>query len=125
MPNLFGLNIAEIVNTSISEAGGVLTCTLTKTTPGTRTPGSLSAGTNPTTTAYTVKGFLEQGEKRLSGQLQTVTGTFVSILGWSVSSGTVVPEVNDTITIEGTVYELVELVSRDPAAALYVFRVEA
>ncbi len=44
MPNLFGIDIAGIINSEIAAAGGVLSGTLTKTAPGTRTAGSLTAG---------------------------------------------------------------------------------
>ena len=123
MAKLFGLDIAGIVNREIANAGGVLSGTLTRVSPGARTPGSLSGGTNPAETSHAFKGFLEQGERRIKGQLQTVSGTFLSILGASVAGG-VVPAVNDRAVIEGAEYDLVEQVARDPAAALYVFRVE-
>ncbi len=124
MPNLFGLDIAGIVNSAIAGAGGVLSGTLIKTAPGTRTSGSLAGGTNPVETTHTFKGFIDKGsETRFAGQLQTVDGEVVSILGASLLNG-VVPEVNDKITIEGAEYELVRLLRRDPGAALFEFEVE-
>jgi len=118
---LFGVDIAKIVNNSITSAGGVLDGTLTKATSGTRTPGSLTAGTNPTDATYAFKGFTETaGERRPSSTSASSIST-VSILG---DSCTVVPEVNDEVTIDGTDWTLLELVSRDPAQALYVFKAE-
>lgn len=122
MPNLFGLNIAGIINSEIASAGGVLSGTLTRTVPGTRTGGSLTAGTNPTETTHPFKGFAETKENRRSGQIGAQSMAVVTILGASLS---VVPEVNDSVLLEGVTYVLVELLSRDPAAAVYEFRAEA
>ncbi len=123
MPRLFGLDIAGIVNKEIAAAGGVLDGQLTKVMPGTRTSGSLTEGTNPAETTHTFKGFVDKGnETRFAGQLQTVDGEVVSILGDSLPSG-IVPEVNDKVTLESKEYELVKLLQRDPAAALYEFEV--
>ena len=124
MPNLFGLDIAKIIDDGLAAAGGVLTGTLTKTAPGTRTPGSLTDGTNPVETTHSFRGFFEnRSESRFPGQLQTTGGEVLSILGASLPAG-VEPEVNDKATLEGAEYELVKLVRRDPAAALYEFKVE-
>lgn len=123
MPNLFGLDIAKIVNDSINQAGGLVPGTLTKVTAGTRTPGSLTGGTNPTTTSHSFQGILEEGERRMPDTLQTVKGKFVLILGASISPAAV-PSTGDRVTIEGSEHDLVELIERDPAAATYTFRVE-
>jgi len=122
---LFGLDIAGIVADGIASAGGVRDCTLTKTTPGSRTPGSLTAGNNPATTAYNCKGFVETKEVRRGGTLVGENISVVTILGDTVSSGTVAPEVNDTALIDGTTWNLTELVSADPAGAVYEFEAEA
>lgn len=121
MADLFGLDIAGIVNDAITQAGGVRPGTLTKTTPGTRTAGNLTGGTNPTTTTHTFQGFVEEKEVRRDNQVGASSfGMTLSILGASVSPEAV-PEVNDTAEIDGKTYILVELVSRDPAEALYEF----
>lgn len=122
--NLFGLDIAGLVADSIASAGGVRDVTLTKTTPGTR-GSSLTAGTNPTTTTHSCKGFVETREVRRSGSLVGDSLSVVSILGDTVSNGTVTPEVNDTALIDGTTWNLTELISADPAGALYEFEAEA
>lgn len=121
MPDLFGIDIAGEIASAFS--GQLRPGTLTKVTPGTRTPGSLTGGTNPTTTTHAFEGFVEETQTRVEG-LATVTGKFLSILGASVAGGAV-PEVDDTATMDGKTYTLVELVERDPAAALYKFKVEA
>lgn len=121
MPDLFGVDIAQEIADAF--AGQLVTGTLVKVTPGTRTPGSLTGGTNPTPANYAFEGFLDNGsEKRVAG-LAPLDGEFMSILGNSLTSG-IVPAVNDRATLDGKTYTLVELVERDPAAALYKFRVE-
>lgn len=123
MPDLFGIDIAGILNTEIANAGGLPQGTLTKVTRGTRTSGSLTAGLSETPTTHTFNGFLEQGQVRIPGTRATETGDFITILGASVTP-TAVPGVNDTVVLEGQTYELVELMVRDPAAATYMFRVK-
>ncbi|UFK26759.1 hypothetical protein [Roseobacter phage RDJL6] len=118
---LFGIDIAKLVNSNIAAAGGVLDGTLTRETAGTRTPGNLTGGTNPTPTTHPFKGFVETAGERRPGSTTASSISTVSILGDSV---TVVPEVNDEVTIEGTDWTLLELVERDPAKALYVFKAE-
>ncbi|AKQ75848.1 hypothetical protein FDH82_gp58 [Roseobacter phage RDJL Phi 2] len=118
---LFGVDIAKIVNTSIKNAGGVLDGTLTKATAGTRTPGSLTGGTNPTDATYAFKGFTETAGERRPGSTTASSISTVSILGDSCAAE---PEVNDEVTIDGTDWTLLELVERDPAKALYVFKAE-
>ena len=126
MPDLFGLNIAKIVADGIASAGGVLTGNLTKVIRGTRTPGALSGGTNPTDTEHTFQGFVgERTEERRDGTLVTMSGKQVSILGATINPP-VVPEPGDIIVIEETNYRIVEDgVSSDPAAAMYECAVEA
>ncbi len=123
MPNLFGLDIAKLVADNIAAAGGVLDVTLTKTTPGTRTAGSLAAGTNPTTTGYACKGFIEdRTQSNRPGSLVQSGGKVVSIFGATLDTG-VVPAPTDTVTIEGSTFTVLE-VGRDPAAAVYELKVE-
>lgn len=123
MADLFGIDIAGTLNDAMEEAGGLLDGTLTRTTPGTRTGGSLTAGTNPTTTTHTFKGFVETKEKRRPDQVGSRGTAVVTILGASLSPATT-PRVNDTATIDGSTYTLLELLSRDPASAVYEFRTE-
>jgi len=118
---LFGVDIAKVVNTSIAAAGGVLSGTLTRATSGTRTPGNLTGGTNPTPVTYPFKGFTETAGERRPGSAVASSISTISILGDSI---TIEPEVNDEVTIDGTDWTLLELVERDPAKALYVFKAE-
>ena len=124
MPNLFGLNIAQIVDSAVSAAGGTNTGSLEKVTVGARTPGGLTGGTNPTTVAYPFRGFLENTtQQRLAETLVNIKGEFVSIFGNSLPAG-IEPAASDKIVIESTTFTVLEIVSRDPAAALYTVRVQ-
>ncbi len=121
MANLFGLDIAGIINTEIAAAGGLVAGTLTKTSAGTRTGGALTAGTNPVTTVHAISGFVEKRTRRFEGQLIADVMTVVTILGASVSPAAV-PEVNDSVTLDGADHVLTALLSRDPASAIYEFQ---
>lgn len=123
MPDLFGLDIAGIVNSEIVGAGNVRTGTLSRITPGSR-GATLIGGNNPTDTTHSFNGFVETKTRRASDSLVEEPMATVSILGASVSPAAI-PQVGDTVTIDGTTWDLVELMDRDPAGALYEFRVEA
>lgn len=123
MVELFGIDIAQVVADSIAGAGGVRPGSMTKVTPGTRTPGDLTDGTNPTTTAHTFQGFVETKEARRDGQVGAGIMAVVTVIGASVVP-LAVPEVNDTVVIDGVTYTLLELLSRDPASAVYEFAAE-
>lgn len=114
---LFGIDIAKLVHQNISK--GVLPATLHKVTPGTRTPGQLSGGTNPTPVDYPCRGFIDRKARRnQEGQLtQNGTETIV-LIGNSISGGSVAPEINDRVTIEGALYTISAL-DRDPAGATF------
>ena len=121
--NLFGVDIAGIIHANISP--GVLALTLTKSTPGTRTPGSLTAGTNPTEVITPGRGFIEDRQDsrrsnpdRPSNSQTERTDRAVIIIGNSLAGGTVVPAAGDTIGIEGESLVIVR-VKRDPDKATY------
>lgn len=82
--------------------------TLMKVTPGTRTPGAVSGGTNPTTTNYPCKGRL--GTKRTTvvqgGALANVQLLTISILGATLSDA-VDPAPGDKIVRSGVTYLIV------------------
>ena len=120
---LFGINIAQVVNSAIRSAGGVLPGTLIKRTNTGRTPGDLTGGQNPSTENHPFRGFIDnRSETRRNGSLIKAGGQFVSILGASLPSG-IVPELGDSVTIEGTTFNIIDVPERDPAAALYECRV--
>lgn len=117
MPNLFGLNIAKIIDDAIVGAGGVLTGTFHKRDSGTRTPGQLTGGNNPTYTDHSVRGFIEiKTNVAMDGTLVEQEGERITLLGNSMS---VVPEQGDEVTMEGTRYKVTKVFKRDPASATY------
>lgn len=117
MPNLFGLDIAGIVDTAVSSAGGLLSATLTVVTPGTRTAGALSAGTNSTSTSYPVRGVIT--ERISTSSTAPKKASKILLLGKSIPQG-VSPKPLDRITIEGDEYVITdEGVKRDAAGAGY------
>ncbi len=78
----------------------VLDATLIKITAGTRTPDAQSAGTNPTSTSYTCKGWVASFEStQIDGIMVKSEDRMVALLGGSLADG-IAPEVNDKITIE-------------------------
>lgn len=114
--SLFGIDIAGLINQYV--ASGLLDATLTKLTPGTRTGGALSSGTNPTSADYACKGIIvRQTVVEFKGQLAPAGSKEIMLGGDSIASGAI-PELNDRITIEGIVYQINQL-DRDPAAATY------
>lgn len=122
---LFGQNISGLIKKYI--APGVIDATLVKVTPGTRTPGALTAGTNPTDTSYPCRGFIDSQAVRFKDGTTTKAGRKVVVLiGDTIDSGSgVAPTPGDRIIIEGTTYVIPEdgKVDRDPAAATYTCEV--
>ncbi len=124
MPKLFGLDIAGIVNKAVKDASGVLEGTLTRVINNVETGSDITGG-DEATTDHIFNGFFEDtDEVRRKGQLTSTEGEFVFIFVASISPVTT-PETTDRITLEGRTVQIVEIVSRDPAAAGYLVRVEA
>lgn len=118
---LFGVDIAGLINQEVGP--GVLDLTLIKVTPGTRTGGQLTGGTNPTTASTAGKGFIDDYQDRQIDETVIRRGDRrVLIVGNSLSGGSVIPAAGDQVTIEGATYEIVN-VARDPAAATYTCQV--
>ena len=116
MPDLFGIDIAKLVADNIGP--GVLPAVLTKVTPGTRTAGSLTAGTNSTSVDHDCRGFIDDYDaSQIDGTLIKMDDHKVTIIGGTLPAG-VIPVQNDHVFIEGTTYEIIR-VKRDPAAATY------
>ncbi len=124
MPNLFGLDIAGLVNSGIRDAGGVRSGTLTRRVRGVRTAESLTAGTNPTGTTHSFEGFVEVRRERRDNQVGGASTSVLTIFGASITPA-IVPGINDLAELDGDTYTLTELVSRDPASAVYEFAVSA
>lgn len=121
MPDLFGLDIAGMVNDAIVGAGGLPALTLIKVTPGTRTSGNLTGGTNPTEVPHAGNGFeAPLSSLRPDTVAAEATGVVV-ILGASLPSG-IEPKATDKVAFEGAASRIVR-VERDPAAATYICQI--
>lgn len=116
MPELFGVDIAQEIADAFG--GQLVLGVLSKQISGTRTPGSLTAGTNPTTTDHLFDGFLEIREVRRPDQLGAQPLSVLTIIAKSISP-VAEPEVNDRVTIESLTLDITEILNRDPAAAVF------
>lgn len=124
MPDLFGLDIAGIVDDAIQSAGGVLVGQFIKVTEGSRTAGSVTAGRSETEVVYPCRGFIDSRElSQTESSLVQKTGRIVAIMGASIPDD-IEPDLNDKVVMEGRTYEILAT-KRDPAAALYECLVEA
>ena len=122
MPDLFGVDIAKAVNDGLGK--GLLAATLTVVTPGTRTSGGLTSGTQPTTVDHTARGFLDDYEDRhIDGTVIQRGDRICVLLGASISGGAI-PSAGDRVTIESETFNIVN-VKRDPAAASYTMQVRS
>lgn len=118
MANLLKGPIAKQVAKALQKAGLTLPATLTKATAGTRTPGDISGGTNPSTTDYAAQGYIDSYAIALiDGTLILENDRKITLLGASIAGG-VTPANGDKITIDGTTYRVIR-VDRDPASATY------
>lgn len=120
MPKLFGKDIAKTMAGALGKH--LLPATLTSKTPGTRTAGALTAGTNPDESTASAKGIIDDySEGLIDGTLIRQGDRRVLLLGGTISGG-VVPKPGDQVTIEGDTYNVIR-VARDPAAATYTLQV--
>lgn len=107
MATLFGIDIAGLVASGFASAGGLA-------------PGILIKNDN---SRYTFDGILTVQERRRPNTAIAKSVPTLLILGASVTNRTV-PVVNDTVEIENKTFQLIELLSRDPADASYTFVIE-
>lgn len=113
---LFGVDISGLINKHVGP--GVNDASLIKVATGTRTPGNLTGGTNPVSTPYACKGFIDTlNRNRLDATLVDDADSLVQLVGDSIASAQV-PRQGDRITILGTTYNILG-VEVDPAQALY------
>lgn len=125
MANPLQGGIAKQIYKAMKAAKLTLPATLIKVTPGTRTPGSLTGGTNPSTTSYAASGFVaDYSDDDIDGTLVIRGDRKISLFGSSFPAG-VVPEPEDKITITdpsgvSRTYRIVPKgVTTDPAGAVY------
>lgn len=126
MPNIAKLLAKELGKQKDLGFGAL---TLTKSVQGSRMPGAVSAGTNPTSTAYPCKG--RQGVKRsaywqywqnvqLSGAHARASFVGFSILGATLPEG-ITPAAGDRITHKGVEYTIAAdgVTNQDGLGAIY------
>lgn len=119
---LFGVNISGIIKDVVGP--GVLPATLIKFTPGTRTAGQLSGGTNPTSVSLPCRGFIDKQANRDRAGTLIADGTVkIVLIGDTINGGAPAsaPETNDRVVLEGVTYVIRGPIDRDPAAATYTF----
>lgn len=114
-------DIAGIVGTAIVGAGMTRAAVLTKTTPGTRLPGAVTSGTNPTTQAFAAQGIVQDTTQMLAaGTLIAGVNRVIRLFASTIAGGAA-PAPGDRITIEGSTSVIVAGgVSRDAASATYL-----
>ena len=103
----------------------MLDATLISVAAGTRT-GNLTGGTNPTSTSYPCRGFIDtQAVRFRNGTLVRDGSKVVVLIGDTINNGNTAPKPGDQITIEGTTYTIPDdgEIDRDPAAATYTCEV--
>jgi len=100
--------ISKAVAKGLSQAKLLESATLIVVTPGTRTPGAVSAGTQPTETAVSCQGMVETERVDRVGETEvTKQDRVVKLVGYSL--GNVVPKPNDRVTIAGVTSRVVDL----------------
>jgi hypothetical protein len=112
-------NIAKLIAANLGKQTdlGFTTATLTRKTPGTRTPGNEAAGTNPTSATYSCKAMREPTGKFRDGTLVREGASLVLVLGGSLS---VAPRPGDTIAIRGVTCRVTKVKSSpDPGGAAH------
>lgn len=117
------LNVAKLIAQQFAKNGkpvGVGPCTLIKRVQGTRAPGAISAGTNPTETSYKATGLVSDYKAyQVDGTLIRQGDRQVLLFGASIAGGQI-PEPGDKVAIGGETLVLTQPINRDPALATYV-----
>lgn len=118
-PDIFKAGIAKKIAKALGKQ--LFPVTLHSVTTGTRTPGGLTGGTNPSQTDHTCRGFVsDYKDHQVDGTIIRQGDRKVVILGDSISP-VAVPKPNDKVTVESHVYVVIR-VNRDPAGATYTLQ---
>lgn len=124
---LHGIDVAGIIGKEIGVntlTDAAHACTLVKVTPGTRTTGQLTGGTNPTTSNHACRAFIDrQARGNRPASLVNATDVVIQVIGETIEGG-VIPTVNDRIIAEGTTW-YIRGVDRDPCEAVYTLTCSA
>lgn len=100
-------DIASIVSDALVGAGMSMDATLIKITPGPRTIGAISGGTNPMTASYQVQAIPASTEPfRIAGTLISGVDRVIKIYGATLPTG-VAPKPGDRIAIDGSTSTIV------------------
>jgi hypothetical protein len=118
------VNIAKVIAQNFAKFGkdlGVVKCTLTKSTPGARTPGAITSGTNPTVQTFAATGLVtDYSAYELAISLVKAGDRKVLLFGGSIAGGAK-PEPGDSIDIGGETLTIVpDGVHADPAQAAFI-----
>lgn len=116
---LFGLDIAGIVADAMGDK--LLPVTITRRPAGARQPGNLTGGPQfGAPQLFTCAGFWEDFTRTPPPNVELQLGDRKAVLlGDTVPAEALPFVVNDEITIEGPTLYFVQILSRDPAAAVY------
>lgn len=117
MPKLFGVDMAQIINTNMGP--GLLPVTLVKQTKAYSADGTdISVAASM---SFVGRGFIESysDEEQSKNSLIEVGDRKITILGASLPPG-IVPKKGDHVIVEDGTWYLVEIPKRDPAAATYL-----
>lgn len=118
MTTIFGIDIAAEIADAIGPSDATA-ATLISVTPGTRTPGSPSAGTNPTTASYGCRGFVvDYAAGQIDGALIVTGDRLVSLIAKSINGGATTPKPGDRLACRGRTYSIVR-VEGDAAEAMW------
>lgn len=118
MAKLLQGGIAKLVAKGLKSAKMTMDATLIKVAPGAR-GATVSAGTNPTETSFSAKGFAPGRKYDLIDKVQVGgNGRVYALLGATIAGGQR-PVANDRITIDGETFRL-EAVQTDAARAIYL-----
>lgn len=124
------MNLPKLLAQNLKRYGGpigVKPATLVKVTPGTRTPGAVSSGTNPTTTSYPCTALISVLTAGTLPETEVqVDDRRIVVLGGSLASG-VIPAPNDKVTIADVdgvakTFRLVAPISGDGVGAAFAFQ---
>ncbi len=116
---LFGVDIAGLIADNIGPA--VLDVTITKKTDAARDPANPTKGRPATPATYPCKGFWEDfAPTDIDGTNILLNDRKALLIGDTIPAGGI-PQKQDEISIEGQTLVVHRLISRDPAAATYLY----
>lgn len=117
MADLFGIDAGQLFLDTLGDL--IRDAILTVSTPGTRTGGSLTHGTQPITDDKTCKGYIEDyTDNQIDSTLVAKGDRKVVLLVNSIQDG-VTPDTGDSITIEDITFEIID-VEKDTLKAIYI-----